>query len=362
MGRSAQAKVARPEPAGAPPRPAASGAPAAEAPDTDRINHVNAGLMIASAILAFFRPFHLFLFVYAVLGPLHYFTEISWLHDRGYFARQREARRFWLAIVAVCIAGLTWCLYDNGPDRLVPIPWEAGLVYATFLTALAAGVAPSPRLMAILLAVLAAVIPFVGDSTLYLVAQSFLVTIIHVLVFTALFVLSGALKSRSRSGYLSLGVFGACVVVLLIPAASAAGADLSAYVRGAYRTFLGLNTYLMKILGFGEPHSAEEIYASAGGLTVMRLIAFAYTYHYLNWFSKTRVIGWHAISRRRASAIVVLWIASVGLYSWSYALGMRLLYVASLLHVMLEFPLDQLAFVDIVKRLRPARAAVPAAS
>jgi hypothetical protein len=190
--------------------------------------------------------------------------------------------------------------------------------------------------------------------------QAFLVTIIHVLVFTALFVLNGALKSRSRSGYLSLGIFAGCVVALLMPAASAAGADVSAYVESTYRTFLGLNTYLMALLGFGEPHSAAEIYASAGGLTVMRLIAFAYTYHYLNWFSKTRIIKWHEISRRRSAAIVVLWLASVGLYLWDYGLGMRLLYVASLLHVMLEFPLDQLAFVDIVKRLRPARMPAPA--
>jgi hypothetical protein len=363
MGRSARAKVTPPVPGPAATRPAPSAARAAtEAVDTDRVNYLNAGLMIVSAMLAFWTPFHLFLLAYAVLGPLHYFTEISWLHDRRYFAKDAESRRLWLGVVMVCIAGLTWCLYDNGPGRLVTVPWEAGLVYAAFLAAVAAAVAPSPRLMAILLAALAAAIPFVGESRVFLIVQSFLVTIIHVLVFTALFVLSGALKSRSRSGYLSLGVFGACVAVLLIPAASAAGADLSAYVRGAYHTFLGLNTYLMKVLGFGEPQSAEEIYASAAGLTVMRLIAFAYTYHYLNWFSKTRVIGWHAISRRRATTIVVLWIASVGLYAWNYALGMRLLYVASVLHVMLEFPLDQIAFVDIVKRLRGPRGPAAAAA
>jgi hypothetical protein len=32
-------------------------------------------------------PFEVFLFAYAVLGPLHYLTEISWLHDRQYFSK-----------------------------------------------------------------------------------------------------------------------------------------------------------------------------------------------------------------------------------------------------------------------------------
>src|SRR5436190_7509305 len=41
--------------------------------------------MLASAALACLLPFELFLLSYAVLGPLHYLTQISWLHDRGWF-------------------------------------------------------------------------------------------------------------------------------------------------------------------------------------------------------------------------------------------------------------------------------------
>ena len=33
----------------------------------------------------------MFLFAYAFLGPLHYLTEISWLHDRQYFAKGKFA-------------------------------------------------------------------------------------------------------------------------------------------------------------------------------------------------------------------------------------------------------------------------------
>ena len=43
----------------------------------DRLNYLNIGLMAASCAVAWFLPFELFLLAYAVLGPLHYLTEIS---------------------------------------------------------------------------------------------------------------------------------------------------------------------------------------------------------------------------------------------------------------------------------------------
>ena len=43
--------------------------------------------MFLSMLAAFMLPFETFLFAYAFLGPLHYLTEISWLHDRKYFTK-----------------------------------------------------------------------------------------------------------------------------------------------------------------------------------------------------------------------------------------------------------------------------------
>src|SRR3569832_1655712 len=53
---------------------------------TSQVNYLNIGLMILSCIVAFIIPFELFLFSYAILGPLHYLTEISWLHKRRCFS------------------------------------------------------------------------------------------------------------------------------------------------------------------------------------------------------------------------------------------------------------------------------------
>src|SRR5207244_6947152 len=101
------------------------------------------------------------------------------------------------------------------------------------------------------------------------------------------------------------------------------------------------------------------------GLAIMRFIAFAYAYHYLNWFSKTAVIRWHAAAVRRPWAILGLWAAAVALYFLNYGIGFVALATLSLLHVFLEFPLNVRPVVGIGRELRglalrPAVTAVPA--
>src|SRR5437879_1378671 len=45
--------------------------------------------MLLALGLTYLLPFELLLLSYVVLGPAHYATEISWLHDRKYFLPQR---------------------------------------------------------------------------------------------------------------------------------------------------------------------------------------------------------------------------------------------------------------------------------
>ncbi|HEX3468532.1 MAG TPA: hypothetical protein VHT05_10670, partial [Candidatus Elarobacter sp.] len=112
----------------------------------DRINDVNSALMVLSCIAAYAFPFELFLFSYAVLGPLHYLTEISWLRDRGYFVRRPDAQaragldRFWLVLVGVTLAVM---LYGVVAEKVLganvsPV-WEIGLFYLVFVTAAVVG-------------------------------------------------------------------------------------------------------------------------------------------------------------------------------------------------------------------------------
>ena len=50
---------------------------------------LNLGLMLVALALAFILPFWLFLFSYAVLGPLHYLTEIGWLNKKQFFTTSK---------------------------------------------------------------------------------------------------------------------------------------------------------------------------------------------------------------------------------------------------------------------------------
>ena len=81
-------------------------------------------------------------------------------------------------------------------------------------------------------------------------------------------------------------------------------------------------------------------------------IAFAYTYHYLNWFTKTTVIGWHrSLTGYRVLMILVIWISSVVLYYIDYGTGLIWLISLSILHVFLEFPLNLLSIKWLFSRL-----------
>jgi hypothetical protein len=314
----------------------------------ESVEQLNVVLMVVSCLAAFAAPFGLFLFVYAVLGPLHYLTEISWLHDRDYFAPRQTPRRWWLALVAVAMLVLMYGYVSNDLlHRPVAPTFEIGLTYLVFLTApLLLWVRHPVNAIALIVLAGGGLLLFSGARAYALLAY-FIVTIVHVLLFTAAFVLQGALKNRSRWAMFSLLVFAACVASVFVfdlrPLAAA-----STEVRRVYSFFEPLNGQLLALFGA----KGSGVYDSRGGVAVMRLIAFAYTYHYLNWFSKTSIIRWHEIPKRRLAAIVAAWIGSVAVYVYDYTLGLSLLYMVSLLHVLLEFPLNHKSFAGIAEGLR----------
>lgn len=317
---------------------------------SESVERLNAVLMLVTVIGAFAAPFHLFLFAYAVLGPLHYLTEISWLHDRDYFAPRRSARRWWLALVGAAMAVL---LYGYVSTELLHHPvsprLEIGMVYLVFATAaFLLFVRHAASAVALVFVVVAALAIF-SDARAYALVAYFIVTIVHVLFFTAAFVLYGALKRKSGSALISLGVFAFCVASFFV-LRRAPMFGVTDKIREMYAFFEPLNAQLLATFGF----RGDDVYASAAGLAVMRLVAFAYTYHYLNWFSKTSIIKWHQVPRARAAAIALIWAGAVGLYMHDYAAGLSALYVLSLLHVLLEFPLNHQTFAGIGSELRAA--------
>src|SRR6476620_11054709 len=70
------------------------------------INYLNIGLMLISVIAAYILPFGVFLFSYAVLGPLHYLTEISWLDKKNYFVKSKKDIWLFIPIVVLITIGM----------------------------------------------------------------------------------------------------------------------------------------------------------------------------------------------------------------------------------------------------------------
>lgn len=315
----------------------------------DGINYLNIGLMFLSVLLAFYLPFELFVFVYAVLGPLHYLTEISWLEKKNYFVPNKKDT--WLLLLLVL--GITLAIF-NEHSKLNA--FVCSFLFSGFVYALVVLYVEKPALK-YGLAIAAFLVSVIFNFNLYpgfpyLLFVIWLPTIIHVFVFTGVFILFGALKSKSKSGYLSFAIFLLCALSFFLIEPDHFGKIAGSYAREAYQNFRLLNVTLYEAVGFGKlDQDAESLFSSAQAVVVMRFIAFAYTYHYLNWFSKTTVIRWNNVSRFRLSVILVLWILSVGLYAFSYEIGFYALFLLSILHVFLEFPLNHLSIVGTWKEL-----------
>jgi len=327
----------------------------ADIANTDRVNYLNIGLMAVAGVLAVFLPFHLFLFSYAVLGPGHYLTEISWLHERRFFTKGR--RDHWpLVAFAILVFVVGYATTDlvarehriRALGALCALAFGSALVFVLTQRLV-------PRIIGLSIVAVGALLAM-DMQALFVV---FLPTLIHVYVFTGFFILYGALKGHSRSGYASFVAFLACS--LIVVAARYEIPRLGNSIVIPYSAnFAVVNRH---VLGIAEPvthaqalDAAVAVYVSPAGLAVQRFIAFAYTYHYLNWFSKLPIIRWHAVPKRRLGVIAVLWLASLVAYAYDFQLGFRLLFCLSFMHVTLEFPLNHLTilgtFREIGTRLR----------
>jgi len=342
----------------------------------DQVNYLNIALMVLAAGLAFRFPFELFLFSYTVLGPLHYLSEISWLKDRNFYT-QGKYDYMVLVLAGALVTVLTFHFFGPSPKRLAEF-----VTCAVFLAAFSFAFFKKPlvRLGALFPVLALAGILSLGSFFVPLFGV-FLPTLIHVFIFTGLFLLAGAMKGKSFSGFLSLGVFLSLAGLLLFFHIGVGHSQVSAYAQNNYgmfdpngtptNPFIGLNFVTLQALGFhqfGHPSGSLSdfidsinayLYHDPVALALMAFIAYAYTYHYLNWFSKTSIIRWHEVPRARMGWILGIWIASLALSAWNYQTGFRWLFFLSFTHVLLEFPLNHLTWVGIGKQIRNGASSKP---
>jgi hypothetical protein len=112
----------------------------------------------------------------------------------------------------------------------------------------------------------------------------------------------------------------------------------------------GINTTAQTLFGIDKKNA--DVFSNLG-IRIQGFIAFAYTYHYLNWFSKVEVIKWHKeLTTKKLAIVVLLSITSIALYIYSYSVGVLVLLAVSLLHVLLELPLNVITAKQVFGSLR----------
>ena len=349
------------------------------------VDIVNFFLIWLTLGLAMAWPFELFLFSYIVLGPLHYLTEINWLDKQHYFLRAQDRRPFvWTMAALVLLLTISLVIGESAnwqwtkafhdamlDSSAAPVnyflKWSWTLLLVAFVTAAACLFTERQGLRLFIIGVcLLSSFFFYAVPTVAILFGVFLPTIVHVFVFTLLFMIYGTLKVRSFWGYANIVSMFLVVAVIAVWPRHVAMNSLSHPVLQLTldSAFLPLNWSLCKWLGL--TNGGHVNFYSPAMFKVQSFIAFAYTYHYLNWFSKTSIIKWHQVEKRKFVVSAILWVVSIALYFVDYRLGFAAIFALSILHIVLEFPLNFVSirsiFTAMTGRVKLKTAAVPNAN
>ncbi|WP_044397360.1 hypothetical protein [Lacinutrix sp. Hel_I_90] len=315
------------------------------------IDKLNLGLLLASFILACFLPFELFLFGYAFLGPLHYLTETNWIADKNYFV----INTYWkyLVLGAAIIYAMPYVFslpifsqffsesiilfftgtvvkYTNFVLFFILISAILALFYKTY----------KAFVLSLLIAVLLSVWTYSSEAYI-LINGLLLPTIIHVYLFTVLFMIYGVQKNKTKYGIINIALVLGLPLSLVFLDIDIFHYQFTQGVKNNYvnNNFHALNANLAKL--FGVYDDLRFFFYEKIDLKIQIFIAFAYIYHYLNWFSKTTIIGWHKqLTTQKTIIISVIWVVVLCFYWYDYRFGLVLSIFLSVSHVMLEFPLN----------------------
>ena len=329
---------------------------------SNKIDVLNIVLILGSLVVSFIFPFELFLFSYAVLGPLHYITEINWLNNKNFFVKDKKAISV-LLVFTIIISILVVFKYiwsDNNQLSKYVFRYSrvttSILILISFIFSIFIVFIESRKkiiislFLSLILSLL--VLKFIPFS--FVIVGVFVPTIIHVYLFTLLFMILGAIKNKSKIGVLAVILM--CSVPFIIYFSIFSNpinfVSQSTEIIFLESKFDRLITQIIKIFQLKGQDSFT--FQSIVSIKIQTFIAFAYTYHYLNWFSKTSVIGWSKnISKTYLYFIGCLWFLIIGLYYFNYRMGMITLFFLSMFHVIVEFPLNFLTIKEIFNSKKP---------
>ncbi len=325
------------------------------------IDILNLVLIIIALILAIAIPFKLFLFAYAFIGPLHYLTEINWLHGKSYFIKRRKWIIWPILLSIIFVFPYLFSLPELSNQKVFTettltksFSWISGCIWLALFMALGLVISQSSKGRIILVGAGVLSMFLLRSIPVYNIWIGLLLpTLIHVFLFTLFFMLLGSLRTNSYVGYLN------CIVMVIIPIliwrAPITGQNIwlteGMKFNFTQNNFHVLNATVSKILGLSE---GREFYFLGGkSYKIQVFISFAYFYHYLNWFSKTTVIGWHKmLTQQKSIYLFSAWLLFASLVILNYQMGITVLMLLSILHVFLEFPLNLISVKSIISEFQ----------
>lgn len=323
----------------------------------NNLDKLNIGLIACSAFLAYLFPLELFIFTYAILGPLHYVTEINWLNDKNYYFSNKSW--IWLLVGTtasiILFAPKLYYEYgniDSGLGEIMTIvnSWSNSAIFISLLLAIAYQFSPS-KIGWIVISIIGMLGSFLLKEMEYynILIGMFIPTIIHVYLFTLFFMLYGAKKSKSLYGYLAVSFANIAPLILIIIPIDPGEYLFSDSLKDLYtdNRFHVTPVTFSKLLGLSD--GTTFYFYESMELKLMMFMSFIYCYHYLNWFSKTTVIKWHKmLNLKKSIAIIAIWIASLLVYYIDFKLGFLVSLFLGFMHVILEFPLNILSIKGIL--------------
>ena len=325
-----------------------------------RVDLLNIGLILLSAILAFQYPIELFLVSFIFIGPLHYFTEINWLDKKNYFVNGPKRVWLWIGLGATILVMipkfyffLTTTKSGTFYDGMATFDSWTNAVYFLSLVAAAGFVLIKKRAywIALLVPALAVALLLNSDYTYKSMIGLFLPTIIHVYVFTLLFMTYGAKKSKSKPGFIAVGL--ALFIAAIIAGIDIPG-DAFQFSPSVLQKFeeTGLHQLPAQTAQFFGWNDSLVFNVNGGlELKLMTFISFIYLYHYLNWFSKTSLIQWHkSLTWQRSLVIAGTWIFLLTTLYFHFKLGLVIAIFFSVVHVILEFPLNLISIKGLFSK------------
>ncbi|MEQ9487497.1 MAG: hypothetical protein RIM72_00740 [Alphaproteobacteria bacterium] len=295
-----------------------------------QIDQVNFGLVLVSFLVAHIAPIELLVIFYAFVGPAHYLTEMAWLHERQYYTKAR-----WDFIFLAALALIVFVSFDLGLQYIV-------LIVAFFLAVSMALTDNWLWRIASTVSLSSLAILLVAFDTPVTWLFVFLPNMIHIVVFTSIFLLLGALRNNSGYGFATLGALALCSATFFMPIDFSTG--VTAYGLENVRLLRGMYEGLFDLFQVNLDDGFSR--------NLIGFVAFVNTYHYLNWFSKTEVIKWHQVPKPVLAVVCTVYAASILVYVIDYQTGFKVLLLLSFMHVVLEFPLNTVSTIETGRLLR----------